>query len=433
MVDNVDQNVRAPRRRARRAGRARQHDRLLHVRQRRVARGRARRHDCVLRAPARRATTSMPTSSASTLLGGPQTTPHYPRGWAMAGNTPFRLYKINTHAGGHSVPFVVSWPDGLGDRGTLRRQYAHVTDILPTLLDIVGVERRRAHGHRSPLAGRASGPRSQDPAVPSSHTEQLYEMNGHRGFYRDGWEVVTLHQPLTPFTDDGVGALPPRRGPHELDDLSAERARRGSSELADAWETAAWENAGVPARRGREHQVPPASARSVTSCTREPVTISRGYADARALALGAADLVPRRHDHGEPRLPRRRPGLSSSRTATRARGTALYVLDDELRFVHNDGRGHVRELSGGTLVTGVQRDRRRARRARPPEVGRVTSASTASSVRPSEGFATAVRDRAVRGHRRRHRPPVAGVVGSLRAVRPVPVHGHAPLRPVRAR
>ena len=33
------------------------------------------------------------------LLGGPQTTPHYPRGWAMASNTPWRLYKINTHAG----------------------------------------------------------------------------------------------------------------------------------------------------------------------------------------------------------------------------------------------------------------------------------------------------------------------------------------------
>ena len=32
-------------------------------------------------------------------MGGPTTTPHYPRGWAMAGNTPFRLYKINAHAG----------------------------------------------------------------------------------------------------------------------------------------------------------------------------------------------------------------------------------------------------------------------------------------------------------------------------------------------
>ena len=85
------------------------------------------------------------------LIGGPRTTPHYPRGWAMAGNTPFRLYKINTHAGGHSVPFVVSWPAGLDDAGTLRRQYGHVTDVLPTVLDIVGAERPSSrNGKESP-------------------------------------------------------------------------------------------------------------------------------------------------------------------------------------------------------------------------------------------------------------------------------------------
>ena len=53
-------------------------------------------------------------------IGGPRTTPHYPRGWAMASGTPFRLYKINTHQGGHSVPFCLSWPAGLPERGSIR-------------------------------------------------------------------------------------------------------------------------------------------------------------------------------------------------------------------------------------------------------------------------------------------------------------------------
>ena len=44
--------------------------------------------------------------------GGPRALVHYPRGWAQASNTPFRLYKINTHAGGHSVPFILNWPAG---------------------------------------------------------------------------------------------------------------------------------------------------------------------------------------------------------------------------------------------------------------------------------------------------------------------------------
>ena len=74
-------------------------------------------------------------------IGGPTTWPHYPRGWAMACNTPFRLYKITTHRGGHSVPFIFSWPAGLdaGDR-VVRNQYAHVTDILPTLADLLGLD-----------------------------------------------------------------------------------------------------------------------------------------------------------------------------------------------------------------------------------------------------------------------------------------------------
>ncbi len=48
------------------------------------------------------------------LLGGPRSLSHYPRGWAMASNTPFRLYKTTTHAGGHTVPMIMSWPAGLG-------------------------------------------------------------------------------------------------------------------------------------------------------------------------------------------------------------------------------------------------------------------------------------------------------------------------------
>ena len=42
------------------------------------------------------------------LLGGPQALAHYPNGWAMASNTPFRLYKPNTHQGGHQVPLIIS-------------------------------------------------------------------------------------------------------------------------------------------------------------------------------------------------------------------------------------------------------------------------------------------------------------------------------------
>jgi len=47
------------------------------------------------------------------LIGGPRAMVHYPRGWGMASNTPFRLYKGFTHAGGVRVPFLFSWPKGM--------------------------------------------------------------------------------------------------------------------------------------------------------------------------------------------------------------------------------------------------------------------------------------------------------------------------------
>ena len=73
-------------------------------------------------------------------IGGPTTWPHYPRGWAMACNTPFRLYKISTFRGGHSVPLVVSWPARIAADQIVRTQYTHVTDVLPTLAQLTGVE-----------------------------------------------------------------------------------------------------------------------------------------------------------------------------------------------------------------------------------------------------------------------------------------------------
>jgi arylsulfatase len=84
-------------------------------------------------------------------IGGPTTFPHYPRGWAMACNTPFRLYKITTYRGGHQVPMILSWPAGeLVERHVVRRQYAHVTDVLPTLLELLDVPLPDSHnGHPS--------------------------------------------------------------------------------------------------------------------------------------------------------------------------------------------------------------------------------------------------------------------------------------------
>ena len=138
------------------------------------------------------------------LLGGPQALAHYPSGWAMASGTPFRLYKVNAHQGGHRVPFILSKGSGLPDGGAIRRQYQHVTDLLPTVLDMVGVE-MPATKHGRPLpppSGASFVPSVDDGDAPGTHPEQYYEQMGHRGFHRDGWSAVTCHQPRTAFSEE---------------------------------------------------------------------------------------------------------------------------------------------------------------------------------------------------------------------------------------
>ncbi len=64
----------------------------------------------------------------------------------MASNTPLRRYKQNTHGGGIRDPFVLSWPKRIADKGGLRHQFVHASDLAPTLLELIGG--RSAHGNR---------------------------------------------------------------------------------------------------------------------------------------------------------------------------------------------------------------------------------------------------------------------------------------------
>ena len=73
-------------------------------------------------------------------IGGPRIHNNYPWGWTVAGNTPFRRWKRETYRGGSTDPFIVSWPQGIRARGEVRSQYAHIVDMVPTLLDLLGLE-----------------------------------------------------------------------------------------------------------------------------------------------------------------------------------------------------------------------------------------------------------------------------------------------------
>ncbi len=175
------------------------------------------------------------------LIGGPQAMVHYPRGWGMASNTPFRLYKSCTHAGGVRVPMIVSWPKGIGlDRaGTIHRQYQYVTDLLPTILELAQVETPKD------LDGASFASAITHGATESTHLEQYSECFGNRSFYRNGWKLVTLHQRGAAYDDTEWELYNITTDPTEVNDVAAQHPEV-IAELADAWERTAWNNQVFP-------------------------------------------------------------------------------------------------------------------------------------------------------------------------------------------
>jgi arylsulfatase len=138
-------------------------------------------------------------------IGGPKYFNHYPWGWTHAGNTPFRRWKRETYRGGVSDPFIVSWPKGIKARGEIRSQYCHAIDMVPTVLDALGIEPpAQIRGvTQSPLQGFSLKSSFGDPKAPALHITQYFEMFGHRSLYHDGWRAV-CPWPGTSFTESGL-------------------------------------------------------------------------------------------------------------------------------------------------------------------------------------------------------------------------------------
>jgi len=139
-------------------------------------------------------------------LGGPNTFNHYPFGWTHAGNTPFRRWKRETYRGGVSDPFIVHWPKGIKAKGEIRSQYAHAVDMVPTVLEALGIAAPTAIRGvtQSPIEGHSFAHVFNDAKATGKHLTQYFEMMGHRAIYHDGWRAV-CPWPGPSFTEAGKG------------------------------------------------------------------------------------------------------------------------------------------------------------------------------------------------------------------------------------
>ena len=192
-------------------------------------------------------------------LGGFRSAGHYPWGWSLAGNTPFRRWKRYTFEGGVRDPLILSWPDGIAARGELRHQYSHVTDVMPTILDLAGVQPPIVFGGVEQMSFDGASMRTalDNADAPDHRTSQYYECWGSRAMYHQGWKAVTNHvNQLTAadrnnivgshdFSEDRWELFDTVADPTESNDLADQHPEK-LAEMIELWDAEADRNGVLP-------------------------------------------------------------------------------------------------------------------------------------------------------------------------------------------
>ncbi|WP_120339050.1 arylsulfatase [Cryobacterium soli] len=270
-------------------------------------------------------------------LGTTATYNHYPNGWAMAFNTPFKMWKRYEFNGGTCDPCVISWPAGMPARGELREQYHHAVDIVPTILDVLGVHApERLKGHvQSHIDGVSMRYGFADADAPTTRRTQFYSMLGSRAVWHDGWKAITTHPTLSGwshFNEDEWELYHTDVDRGELHNLAAEYPEK-VRELENLWFAEAGANGAFPLddRSAFEISVTP---RPVLSPPRNRYVYYPNTAEVpesqavnlrnRSFVIGALVDLPA-------------PGAEGVLYAQGSRfgGHALYVADNRLHYVNN--------------------------------------------------------------------------------------------------
>lgn len=126
--------------------------------------------------------------------GGPDSFTSYRRPWANASNTPFRMFKSWIHEGGISSPLIASWGTRVANPGGLHHDPAHLTDLLPTMLDLGGASYpvSRNGVRLTPLPGRSLAPALRGQRLPA-RASIGWEHQGHRALRQGDWKLVAKH------------------------------------------------------------------------------------------------------------------------------------------------------------------------------------------------------------------------------------------------
>ncbi len=154
-------------------------------------------------------------------------------GWSSASNTPFRRHKTWVHEGGIATPFIAHWPRGISAAGELRRTPVHFIDVVPTVLELAGIEPPHEWGGvvRPPMPGKSLVPLfDKDGTVSHEYLWWLHE--GNRAIRVGDWKLVAARDEPWELYD-----LREDRGEsHNLIEKVPDRAARLQSLWEEVWD-----------------------------------------------------------------------------------------------------------------------------------------------------------------------------------------------------
>ncbi|MFK8018789.1 MAG: arylsulfatase [Pseudomonadales bacterium] len=161
---------------------------------------------------------------------------HMGAGWAQASMAPSRLMKAFPAEGGIKSPMLVKLPGDTENKGTMNHAFFHVRDIMPTLLDLTGINHPKQFEGRTVLGMQGQSVLNfleGNIEVPYEGANNVgYEFLGSKAYFDGDWKILHISKPLG---NDDWQLYNLKEDPAEINDLSLQYPDK-RQELIEQWE-----------------------------------------------------------------------------------------------------------------------------------------------------------------------------------------------------
>lgn len=162
-------------------------------------------------------------------------------GWAQASSSPFKFFKGFTSEGGIKAPLIIKMPGNTKNAGSWNQGFIHVTDIMPTILELTGSAYPKQNKGKDihPLIGKSLLPVLRgDSATVHSNDGMGWELFEMKAYVKGKWKILRLPQP---FGSGQWQLIDLEKDPGETTDLS-NKFPQVKEDLVKAWNEYAKQN-----------------------------------------------------------------------------------------------------------------------------------------------------------------------------------------------